>query len=60
MIQRYGTRPDYLANRAANANNNQLRKNILQKSRNIRTVNGGGLGAHGQLTQISNSHQSIN
>jgi len=46
--------PDYLANRADQKNEGPLGGKIVRKSRNSCWVNGGGVGAHGQLIQGAN------
>ena len=53
-----GTRQDYLPNRADLKNEGTLGTKISRKSKNIRRVSGGGVGAHGQLTYGANWHQS--
>jgi hypothetical protein len=55
-----GTRPDYLRIVLTNKIEGPLLKKIARKSRNGRRVNGGCVGAHGQLTQGANWSKSQN
>jgi len=49
-----GTRPDYLVKRADKKIEGPFEEKFAQKSRNSCRVNGGGVGARGQLTQDLN------
>ena len=53
-----GNRPDYLANRDVPKKCGGSSEKIERKSRNSRQVNGGWVGAHGQLTQGANWSKS--
>ena len=49
-----GTQPDSLVSRADKKNEGPLRNFFLQKSRNSRSVSGGGVGAEGMVIKGAN------